>query len=205
MEMSEYPHLKPVFASSTMSISRKGHFQEIITYDYEDFGANHPNVNPTHSRSLAKNYYHFLQNSDQYNREITMYWNNLQDELDEEINRVNGKEVHLRIIHCNIHFRTYQTPFVQWIIEFSAPLIKGLNTYENVIEPVTLDYPIYSVYILAKGLRVTNVSTTLDYTLNPSKRIIEYYGDEGDNLGDFEQISFSLEKILEPTTRITAK
>ncbi|MHA1521294.1 MAG: hypothetical protein ACTSRK_14005 [Promethearchaeota archaeon] len=174
--MSEYPHLKPLFASSSMWITQKGNFQQILTYDYEDLG---------------KGYHDFLQNSDQFNREITMYWNNLQDELDSEINRVNGKEVQLRIINCNIHFRTLQTPFVQWVIEFSAPLKNGINMYENVIEPVTLEYPIYSVYILEKGLRVNDVSTTLDYTLNPSLRIIEYFGKKGDSLGEYEKISFS--------------
>ncbi len=204
--MSEYSHLKPSFASSTMSISRKGNFQQILTYDYEDLGSKqlglkslHPNSDTdpnfhSHSHPLSKDYFGFLQNSDQFNSEISMYWSNLQDELDSEINRVNGKEVKLRIIHCNIHFRTPKNPFVQWIIEFAAPFKKGLNTYENIIEPVTLEYPIYSIYILEKGLRVNDVSTTLEYTLNPSMRIIEYYGDTGDNLGDYEKISFSFDE-----------
>ncbi|MHA1675535.1 MAG: hypothetical protein ACTSYI_18130 [Promethearchaeota archaeon] len=148
--MSEYLHLKPLFASSSMSISLKGNFQQIITYDYEDLGSKHLGLKSLHSNSLSdsdpnfhsnslgKDYFSFLQNADQFNSEISMYWGNLQDELDSEINRVNGKDVQLRIIHCNIHFRTPKNPFVQWIIEFAAPLKKGSNTYENIIEPVTV-------------------------------------------------------------------
>ncbi len=185
--MSEYIGLEPRYATSQMRITAnsrdyKLNFNNLITYYYEDF-QNDPDW---------ASYRDYLKSEENYQREISTYWENLQMFLDEETNIVNGEEVKLRIIHTNIIFPRKETPLVQWTVEFDGPLNEGINTYENMIEEEVLEYPVYSLYIFEKPMKVKTVESTLEYILDPNKRIIEYYGSVRDVLGEYEKIQFTL-------------
>jgi hypothetical protein len=165
--------------------SNRLHFSNIITYDYVDLA-----TNPSY-----KNYQQFLKDPTNYDTEIETYWQNLQGFLDEEANKVNGTRVTMDITFCSIGFREPLKPFVQWVIEFEAKAKPGINIYENNIESEILEYPIYSLYILASPLKVKRVQTTLDYAIDETGRFIEYFGDAGQKLGEYECIELSLPEI----------
>ena len=120
-----------------------------------------------------------------------MYWDNLQNFLDEEVNLINGKPAIQTIKHCNIYFRKKEQPFVQWIIDFQGKFKSGRNRYENEVEPETLTYPIYSLYIFHPPLQILSVQSSMQYNLNKKQGIIEYYGEIGNLLEGYENIIFS--------------
>jgi hypothetical protein len=183
--MSEYPDLIPIHASSTMHVTNKAGvvtFTNNMIYNYLD-----SKKNPS-----LTGYKEFLDSIDNYDAEISLYWENLQMFLDEEINKINGKEVSLNIQHCTIQFRDETHPFVQWIIEFLAPSHFGSNSYENLIEKERLLYPINSIYIFDESMIVLDVETSLNYEISENKHIIEYFGSKGETLSGYESIEFEI-------------
>ncbi len=181
--MSEYQNLKPISASSIMRISKKEaklKFSNTITYDYLDI----------EKENIWKSYKEFLSNPLNYKFELQLYWNNLQTILDEEINKINKEEVFLKIIHCTIQFHDKTHPYVQWIVEFEGNYVDGKNIYENFVDNDVLEYPIYSLYLFEKPLTVKKVDTSLEYNIEKSNRIVEYFGEPDDKLEGYEAIIF---------------
>ncbi len=180
--MSQYSALSPIFAASVMHVNHSGWFSNLIRYDYCDNGAT----------TSPRTYREFLQlkAGANYQREITLYWTNLQQFLDQEINQVNKKSVHQQVRHCHIGFHDNTHPFVQWIIEFRGDLQIGENCYENQIEEENLEYPIHSLYVFESPMHVTTVKSNLSYELHASRQILEYRAQPGDHLGEYEAIFF---------------
>ena len=181
--MMNYSSLKPIFASAVMrivKIEKKLCFSNIITYDYKDLG-NDP---------LSANYRSYLQISRNLQSELEISKRNLQDFLDQEENLVNQKLAPQKIIHCSINFRDKTHPFIQWVINFEGLAKDGINIYENYVEPETLEYPIYSLYEFCNPLIVKSVTSSLEHQIDPNHRIIEYFGDVGDDLDGYDAIKF---------------
>ena len=182
--MSEYNDLKPISANSVMKISRnnlKLVFSNTITYDYLDLEKD----------TTCNSYREFLKDPSNYESEIELYWENFQTILDGEINKVNGKEVYLKVIHCTIQFRDFLHPFVQWLIEFNGKYVSGENIYENYLEEdEILEYPIHSRYIFQEPLTVKEIKSSLKYKIENSNRIVEYFGNTNDLLENYEAIKF---------------
>jgi hypothetical protein len=181
--MSEYTALKPYYATSRIQISKKGHFTQIIQYDYHDQGQKH---------ARGTDYYSYLQNPQNYDFELNLYWENMQYFLDHEKNYINGKVITQEVKHCSIQFRTKKMPFVQWVVEFEGIFNPGLNVYENQIEPDILEYPIYSIYIADDPLYIVDIQTNLRFELDNSHRIVEYFGEKGDVVGPVEIIKIKI-------------
>ena len=96
--MSEYQNLTPIYAASSMFIQQRGqflHFVNRIIYDYKDLG----------SQGKFNSYYDFLNIKEHFSQEVNLYWANLQNFLDLEINTINNVAAPQQIIHCNIVFR----------------------------------------------------------------------------------------------------
>jgi hypothetical protein len=176
-----YTALEPIFAASRMHVGRNGHFTQIMTYDYRDKGQ---------KTKFGSDYWAFLENPLNMQNELTIYQENLQGFLDAEKNYINGHAITQKIQHCSIQFRTRKDVSVQWIIEFGHPFKDGLNIYENMIEVETLEYPIYSIYILEEGLRIAEIRSKLSYTIEESRRIIEFRGKTGEQIGPQEMMHF---------------
>jgi len=192
---------------SIMHISVAGHFTEVLVYDYKDVGDLPPSAQSSGKFVRAKlpspgergrrnhprlTYDRFLQDLQNYEREIKIYWGNMQDIFDEEKDIINGETVHLSVIDCTIHFRDKLHPYVQWIVEFAGKLHEGENIYENLIESEVLEYPIHSTYILEPPLKVTEVVTTLKYQILKDGHFIEYHGETGEKLSPYEKLQFRL-------------
>ncbi len=203
--MSEYPNLKPIYATAVMYISAAGHFNQVLVYDYRDLGELSPGTESSGKFIRAKlpsaaergrrsgprmSYKRFLQGPKNYEKEIKLYWGNMQDFLDDEKNLVNGEVVRLEVVDCCISFREKMLPFVQWVIEFTGKLHDGENSYENYVESEPLEYPIQSTYILESPLKATKVSTTLEYQILKDGHLIEYHGETGALLSTYEKLIF---------------
>ena len=179
--MSQYPDLHPLFASSTMHVQKienSLHFSNVITYDYVE------------AEGTKDSYYNFLKLSKNYDREVQLYWENLQLFLDKEVNLVNDREAFQSITHCNIYFRSPTQPFVQWVVNFKGTAQTGTNTYENEVDPESLTYPIYSLYVVHPPLKILSIESSMQFNVNKQSGIIEYYGEIGDTLEGFEKITF---------------
>ncbi|OLS14289.1 MAG: hypothetical protein RBG13Loki_2091 [Promethearchaeota archaeon CR_4] len=203
--MSEYPGLKPTYATAVMYISTAGHFSQILVYDYQDlceFPPRSENLgkfirtklpSPTvrgHRSRPKITYKSFLEDSRNYEKEIRLYWENMQEFLDEEKNIINGEVVRLEVVDCTINFRGKMHPFVQWLIEFTGTLHEGENCYENYVESEVLEYPIHSTYILEPPLKATKVTTSLEYHILKDGHIVEYHGETGAVLSPHEKLDF---------------
>ena len=156
------------------------YFTNFITYDYEDVLGS----------SEWRSYREYLTTSSNYNKEIQLYWNNLQVYLDHEVNEINGKRVNLDITHCAIEFRDNFNPYVQWLVNFSGSLVDGLNSYENIIQEEILEYPIYSLYVLHYPLQIEKIDSQLEYAINKPVNLVEFYGEKGKKVGPYEGMFF---------------
>ncbi len=205
--MSDYPGLKPVYAAATMYISAGGRFSQVLVYDYKDSGELLPGTESSGKFIRTKlpsasergrrtnprmTYERFLKDPHNYEKEIKIYWGNMQDFLDEEKNLINGEEVHLEVVDCNINFRDKFRPYVQWVIEFTGKLHEGENRYENYVESEVLEYPICSTYIFEPPLKVTKVATTLKNEILKDGHLVEYHGETGELLSPYEKIEFQV-------------
>jgi hypothetical protein len=118
-----------------MVVTTGGHFLHQLAYDYVDQGViplqgagkkhrftevpppgRHPKIG---SASTIQHYVDFLQVPGNYDRELFLYWNNLQDFLDEEQNLVNGLDAKQQVTACSIVFPDQRHPRVQWVVEFT--------------------------------------------------------------------------------------
>ncbi len=204
--MSEYPGLKPVYATATTYISTGGRFSQVLVYDYKDVGELPPGTESSGKFIRAKlpsaiersrranprvTYERFLKDPHNFEKEIKLYLINMQKFLDEEKNLINGEEVHLEVVDCTINFRDKLRPYVQWIIEFAGRLHEGENNYENYVESEVLEYPIRSTYIFEPPLKVTKVATTLKYEILKDGHLVEYHGETGELLSPYEKLTFN--------------
>ncbi len=173
--MSEYPELTPLSAFAIMHITTNGFFNNIVQYHYLD---------------SQEGYAEFLQDPLNYNKEISLYWDNLQDFLDEEKALVNDEEVYLKIVDCDVFFPQSERPCVQWIIQFEGKLHSGTNVYENFVEPDTLEYPIDSIYILEPPMKCLDVHTRLEHRFQNENQMVVFHGDKGLTIGKHEKFLF---------------
>ena len=92
--MKIYPYLIPISATSTMNIAKNGKFWQSIVYRYED-----GNFDQTQN-----NYKHYLKNSTNFQNELLLFSQNMQNILDSERNYVNDTQVYPKVINCAIFF-----------------------------------------------------------------------------------------------------
>lgn len=180
---TEYNALIPIYACSRMFINRIGHFSHVMEYDYKDEGQ---------KTAFGSDYYAYLQNKQNYTKEVSSIQEKLQYYLDNEHNFINKIPVHQKISLCSIQFRARNLPFVQWVIDFEGKFHKGVNIYENEIELEILEYPIYALYILETPLKIIDVKTHLALTIDSSRQFLEFRGNIGDKLGPKESIELQL-------------
>ncbi len=195
-----------MYAAAVMHISAGGRFSQVLVYDYKDLGELPPGTESSGKFIRAKlpsaaergrranpriTYERFLKDPQNYEKEIKLYWGNMQDFLDEEKNLINGEEVRLEVIDCTINFRDKFRPYVQWVIEFAGKLHRGENNYENYVESEVLEYPITSTYIFEPPLKVTKVATTLKYQILKEGHLVEYHGETGELLSPYEKLEFT--------------
>jgi len=181
--MIGYDKLIPTHASSVIVISKTGWFQDTIIYDYLD-------ENTIKSKIKQSDYFQYLQQEKNFQREIDVYWENLQSFLDEETNIVNDTKVKLNIVDCDIFFHDRSHPYVQWTVEFKGNFHPGINIYENMIEPEVLEYPINSKYILESPMEFIEIKSSLSYELQANNRILSFSGDKGKKLEAHERLKF---------------
>ncbi|MCP4764483.1 MAG: hypothetical protein GY870_22095 [archaeon] len=178
-EISEFhADLKPIFASSIMYISKSGLFNQILTYDYYDDEGSY----------LKK----IRMDQGFYNSEVKTIAQNMQNFMDNCINKVNGEYVYPKVIDADIDSRNDSLPFFYWIIKFKGDLIDGENLYESDIDEEELEYSINSIYILEEPLIPNSVETELHYEIDKEKRIIKYWGNKGEWVGPKEILRFTL-------------
>jgi len=170
--------LIPIFANSTIYISKSGNFHQVLTYDYtEDSGGYFDKIR---------------YNPDFYQDEVDAITKNQQKFLNEFPNYINDKKVTAKIIHCDIDFKEETLPFFYWVIEFSGKLVKGLNTYHSTIEESVLEYDVNSIYILESPLVLDSIESVFHHEIHNDGRLIKYWGYMGDKVGNTEVLKFKL-------------
>jgi hypothetical protein len=171
-------NLKPIFANSIMSITKNGTFTQFLTYEYSE---------PT------TRYYEKVQlDRDFYEEELETLETNMQHFMDICKNKVNGEYVYPKVIETDIDFKTPAMPYFYWVIVFKGNLKPGINVYESEIEKEELEYNINSIYMLEDPLIPESVESALHVDINKEKRIVKYWGDEGDMVGPTEILRFIL-------------
>ena len=60
------------------------------------------------------------------------------------------------------------------------------------MDPESLTYPIYSLYVVHPPLKINSIESSMQFNVNKQSGIIEYYGETGDTLEGVEKIIFDL-------------
>ncbi|TFG19576.1 MAG: hypothetical protein EU530_05780 [Promethearchaeota archaeon] len=171
--------LKPIFASSIITITASGHFLQHLTYDYLD--------------NTGK-YYERIQDDDFYLDELeTITWN-MQAFMEDLPNTINGHIVIPQVVHAEIDFKNITLPFFYWVLEFDGPLKQGLNIYESVMSTETLEYDVNSIYLFDVSLKPRSIQSSLHYELLHKERIVKYWAYRGEIVGPKEVLQFEKEK-----------
>lgn len=171
-------NLKPIFANSVINISKSGTFTQYLTYEYSE---------PT------GRYYSRIQSDiDFYEEELATLESNMQHFMDVCKNKINGEYVYPKVIETDIDFKTPTAPFFYWVIVFEGKLHPGANVYESEIDKEALEYNISSIYMLEPPLIPESVESALNVDILKEKRIVKYWGNEGDIVGPTEILRFTL-------------
>ena len=177
-ELSDY-NLKPIFASSIITITASGHFLQYLTYDYYE---------------KSQEYYSRIKEDDDfYLIELDTISINMQSFMEDLPNTINGQTVIPQVIHAEIDFKNESLPFFYWVLEFHGPLTIGLNTYESVMSNEKLDYDVNSIYLFDSSLRPVSVQSALHYEILRNERIVKYWAYKGEIVGPKEVLQFQME------------
>jgi len=167
---------KPIHAQGFFTVSKTGRFVEIIRFDYYD----------------PEEYY-----ADIYHNEEKYYWetwklaHNMQAELDSEEVFINGTRTKPKVLLVNIeHSGAPELPHVTFIIEFSGPLKKGVNTYENVYEAEVAEYDLEAYWIFPPGTIIKCFEGDMEYDIK--ERVLYLWKRKGDFVKGYEKIVFEL-------------
>jgi hypothetical protein len=172
--------LKPIFASSIITITSSGHFLQHLTYDYQE--------------ETGEYYARIKEDDDFYLDELdTISWN-MQAFMEDLPNKINGHVVIPRVVHAEIDFKIETLPFFYWVLEFDGPFHRGLNTYESIMNTEVLEYDVNSIYLFDTSLRPVSVQSSLHYELFQNERIVKYWAYKGELVGPQEVLQIKKEK-----------
>ena len=178
-ELSDY-NLKPIFASSVITITASGHFLQYLTYDYQE---------------ETTEYYARIKEDDEfYINELDTISLNMQSFMEDLPNTINGHTVIPQVIHAEIDFKNESLPFYYWVLEFHGPLKRGLNIYESVMSNEKLEYDVNSIYLFDSKLQPVSVQSSLHYEILRSERIVKYWAYKGEIVGPKEILQFQKEE-----------
>lgn len=165
----------PTHASSFFSISQDGEFHQLLQYDYYD----------------PDEYYINLK-QEKFLEEIRKLWLNMQNYLEEETNKVNGKMVYPKVEFCDIQFRGRpQNPFIIWTITFKGEFQSGINKYETKTDEEDLEYDCYVIWQFPeKTKKFLKVDTKLYYDIFGNRIVL--WGEKGMRIGGNERIHFEI-------------
>jgi len=167
----------PTFAQAFFCGSLNGVIKQVLQFDYYDFGG----------------YYKKLEsNQKEFDKECLKLLTNMQDFLDEEINRINNQRVYPKVKFIDIEFRggLETMPFITWIIEFNGIFKKGINTYEATTPEEELAYNCRSLWSFPEEISVLKVSTKMSYEIQ--KNHVVFWAEKEQIIGGEETILFKL-------------
>ena len=176
--------LVPFHGTSIIHVSRvegnRIHFSQVLSYDYEDTT---PDTSYHEKASLDPT---FIE------RERRVLGTNMQGFLNEEVNVVNGKRTHPRVLYTWIGFKSSpKHPFFTWFIEWTGPEAPAgrVQEYTARVQAATLDYDVRSTYIFPPGTIVERIDSTLPWQNEPP-HVITYEGKKGASVGTTEAIAW---------------
>ena len=169
-------NLKPIFASSIITITASGHFLQHLTYDYQE--------------ETGKYYARIMEDDDFYLEELDNISWNMQSFMEDLPNTINDHTIIPKVVHAEIDFKIETLPYFYWILKFNGPLKFGLNQYESIMSEETLDYDITSIYLFDDTLQPVSVQSSLHYEVMKNERIVKYWAYKGEIVGPKEVLRF---------------
>ena len=177
-ELSEY-NLKPIFASSIITITASGHFLQHLTYDYQD---------------ISEEYYERIKEDDEfYLNELETISSNMQSFMADLPNTINDHTVIPKVVHTEIDFKIPSLPFFYWVLKFHGPLKNGINTFDSVMSNEKLEYDVNSIYLFDPLLKPVAIQSSLHYEILHNERIVKYWAYKGEIVGPKEVLEFEKE------------
>jgi hypothetical protein len=180
-ELSDF-NLKPIFASSIITITTLGNFLQYLTYDYQE--------------ETGEYYARIREDDEFYINELDTIFLNMQSFMEDLPNTINGHIMIPKVIHAEIDFKNENLPYFYWILRFEGPLKIGLNNYESVMSNEKLDYDVTSIYMFDGGLQPVSVQSSLHYEILKNERIVKYWGYKGEIVGPREILQFERNNLL---------
>lgn len=180
-DQSEYI-LKPIFATSIITVTAAGHFLQYLTYDYQE--------------STGEYFSRIKDDNEFYINELETITINMQSFMEDLPNTINGHTVIPQVIHAEIDFKIESLPFFYWVLEFDGPLKLGLNSYESVMSNEILEYDVNSIYLFDAKLKPMSVQSSLHYEILRNERIVKYWAYKGEIVGPKEVLQFNKEKKM---------
>ena len=169
--------IEPLHAHCFFSVSKKGEFHQYLVYDYYD---------------EEGCYAELLHKPREYRREMAKLAQNMQEELDKEIVKVNGERVYPRVMAIAMEHRgSRQLPYIAWIIKFKGKLKKGINIFENLSEEEIAQYDYEVVWCFPLRTKIINVEVKGECEVLNGPTIM-IWARKGMKVGGLERIVFKL-------------
>ncbi len=170
--------LRPVHAQGYYSVTPLGNLWnviEIVNYYYYD-----------EEGELSSKVHRPLE----YREEILRAWNNMQEELDKEEVKLNGKRTRVLVRNVSLEFVGFrEIPYFTFVLEFSGPKVEGVNCFENAFERGKAEYDYEAFWTLPPGYRFVEAVTSCEYDLPDEEgRILMLWCRKGDEIRGYERI-----------------
>ncbi len=167
--------VKPIYGLSFFSVDYSGIVYSIV-FDYMDpLG---------YYRRIAEEQRLFYE-------EIEKLYFNMQNELDGEVVRINGRDVRPLVLNVDIGFRSdYRYPYIIFNISIPIKLLKGRNIYENIYEGVVAEYPYVSYWIFPVGSKIIEADLSGSVFIN--NNVVGVRVDKGTRIKGYEKLVFEI-------------
>ncbi len=168
--------VRPVYAQAFFTVSL-GFIMYYLVFDYHD----------------PLGYYDMIMRyEDLFNEEIAKLSMNMQNFLDQEEVIVNGTRVRPRVEMVDVGFRgSKHRPYITFLIRFSAPISRGVNTYENRYESEVAEYDYIAYWTFPPRSKILEVTVGESYDILHNN-VLVLIGRRGTKTLGYERIVFEI-------------
>lgn len=171
-------NLTPIYGLGLFFVRESGLIEQIIVFEYYD---------------PLEEYKSIMMNKHKFEDEKSTLKRNMQHFLDQEIVKINNKQVYPRVIEAELGFKgDYKYPYITFLIKFIGEFRRGVNIYEDTYEPETVEYDYRVYWFFPSRARVINADLGVPYFLVDNGRVLLFAVARNTVTKGYERIEFEM-------------
>ena len=159
----------PIYASGFFNFDINGTVTQFTTFYYID-----------------KSGYYISLSKKEVKKELKIIRRNLQEFVDQEDIRINGEKVKAYVKWVKIRLLDKNHPIIEFIVQFSGKLRKGINEYYNTYEEEIAEYPYEAIWVLPGRI----IRAEMAGEIKIKRNILRLKVKKGTRVGGREGITF---------------